>query len=803
MLDAETQRQKGEPIRILHVDDDSTFLEISKLLLLEIDNNLLIDHSCRVSEAFDMLARIKYDVVVSDYEMPQKDGLSFLRQLREQSNFIPFILFTGMGREEVAIKALNLGADGYHNKNGSPDIVYGELLHNIKLTVEKNRVKKALREQEERFAKFLAQVPGMIYQFLRRPEGTYCVPYTSNYISFLFGCSPEEAQNDFSLIAKIIVPEDIETVINSIEQSAADLSVWQCEFRVKVLGEIRWIWGHSVPERLDDGSVVWNGFATDITEHKNAEERLKTAYYFLERVGESIDAGLALISTDYRVFWANSRLRHLEVLPSKRCYEIFNNLSEACPNCGAKKVFEQHASLDVHEFQVSNCGRESAWIELRVTPLKDAKGNLIGALELAIPITERKLEQAALLVSEEKFRKTFNNGPNAFYIATLNEGKMVEINKHFEEMFGYTKGEIIGRTSLDLGIWAVSSDREKIVNLLKEKEEVTNLEIMCVKKNGELFPTEFSVSVLSAGNEQLIVGVIRDISIYRKAEDALKRSEQRYKDLADSLPQIVFETDINGILTFANKSALDIMGYSKEEFSKGISIIDLIEASEQQMAIANLKKLLTNECEVGNNEYSLVKKGGTMFPAIILSNSVFVDGKPVGTRGIAVDITERKNAEEELNRSMNQLMIVNEKLGVVGSLTRHDVRNKLSVVNGHAHLLKKKHKENPDIIDGLSKIEQAVKDAVRVFDFARLYEQIGVEELAFINVEKAVNEAIALFSCLDLKVVNECQGLTVLADSLLPQLLYNLMDNTKKHGKKATTIRVYYESTNSGELRLV
>jgi signal transduction histidine kinase len=147
---------------------------------------------------------------------------------------------------------------------------------------------------------------------------------------------------------------------------------------------------------------------------------------------------------------------------------------------------------------------------------------------------------------------------------------------------------------------------------------------------------------------------------------------------------------------------------------------------------------------------------------------------------------------------------VNEKLGVVGGLTRHDVRNKLSAVTGNAYLLKKKHADQADIVDGLGKMELAVKEIGVIFDFARMYEQIGVEELTFINVRETLTEALGLFSgSLNVKVINDCNGLTLLADSFLRQLFFNLIDNSLKHGKTVTTIRVSYEKVNQDSLRLI
>jgi signal transduction histidine kinase len=107
-------------------------------------------------------------------------------------------------------------------------------------------------------------------------------------------------------------------------------------------------------------------------------------------------------------------------------------------------------------------------------------------------------------------------------------------------------------------------------------------------------------------------------------------------------------------------------------------------------------------------------------------------------------------------------------------------------------------------MDYLGEMETAVQQVVKIFDFARTYEMLGAERLAYVDVEKTIKEATSLFSDLKgVKVTSECHGLTVLADSLLRQLFYNLVDNSLKYGQKITCIRVYYEKTGEDKLKLV
>jgi signal transduction histidine kinase len=124
-------------------------------------------------------------------------------------------------------------------------------------------------------------------------------------------------------------------------------------------------------------------------------------------------------------------------------------------------------------------------------------------------------------------------------------------------------------------------------------------------------------------------------------------------------------------------------------------------------------------------------------------------------------------------------------------------------VNGYAYLLKKKHADQADIVDSLAKMEQAVKDSMKIFDFAKLYEQLGTEELEPIDVEAKVNEAKALFSGPLPKIMCECHGLMVLADSFLRQMFYNFIDNTRKYGQKTSTIKIRCEKTGADSLKLI
>ena len=136
-------------------------------------------------------------------------------------------------------------------------------------------------ELQDHYDKIASIVSGCLYQFRLRPDGTSCLPYASIGLVHLYGIEPEAVREDASAVFERLHPDDVALVQSSITESARDLTAWQCEFRLRLPnGKEKWIFGHSVPEREADGSVLWHGYLTDISERKRSEARIHELAYF-------------------------------------------------------------------------------------------------------------------------------------------------------------------------------------------------------------------------------------------------------------------------------------------------------------------------------------------------------------------------------------------------------------------------------------------------------------------------------------------------------------------------------------------
>lgn len=262
-------------------------------------------------------------------------------------------------------------------------------------------------------------------------------------------------------------------------------------------------------------------------------------------------------------------------------------------------------------------------------------------------------EKEALLEAKVEFENLFESSPEALIVVDL-QGHITLMNMQAEKTFGYARHELIGT---DHDVLVPDQLRAKHNTELKTYVGRPHphvmglgLELSGRRKDGTEFPVDIDLGPLEINKELFVLSIVRDATRRKQLEDKVLESEQKYRELADLIPEIILEADIQGTITYANRKTLDSLNISSEELSKGASIFNYVIPEYQSIAKQKFSRVL-QEGDIGADEYVLLRKDGTTFPVLMHNVSITRHGKTIGIRGIAVDITERKRAEQRLAES--------------------------------------------------------------------------------------------------------------------------------------------------------
>ena len=284
---------------------------------------------------------------------------------------------------------------------------------------------------------------------------------------------------------------------------------------------------------------------------------------------------------------------------------------------------------------------------------RDLKVTIEMALYVAKADVERTTIENNLKESEEKFRNISEQSLMGIGIAQNNKFKY--INQTYARIFGYPIEEMYNWEIEDAIKAIYPEDLEMALEQLTKKQKgdadiKIRYEYRGIKKTGEIIWIEnYSKSIIFRDEPANLISII-DVTERKQAEEASSISEKKFADLANLLPQVVFETDKEGKLTFVNQYAFELFQYTHSDYEKELSALDMIAHEDQEKAVINMSRVLDGET-LGGTEYIMQKRDGSKFPAIVHSTQIVHKGIPAGLRGIIIDITDRKKMERELRVS--------------------------------------------------------------------------------------------------------------------------------------------------------
>ncbi len=227
------------------------------------------------------------------------------------------------------------------------------------------------------------------------------------------------------------------------------------------------------------------------------------------------------------------------------------------------------------------------------------------------------------------------------------EGKFIAVNKSFCKLIEKSSDELIGKDYTY--IYSNEDSQPSIIFELVDVRPVFEREV--VLWNGKKFWFEIISKIITyKTGDKVVLSIFKNITDSKNAISKLQESEAKFKEMTDLLPQIIFETDANGFLTYCNKYSRLLFNIDLNRDISSLNILQFIADKDKARAKENISKKYDKSAN-SNNEYSLVTPEGNSFPVIIFSSLIVKDDKPVGLRGIIIDISERKRLEDSIRKS--------------------------------------------------------------------------------------------------------------------------------------------------------
>ncbi len=271
-------------------------------------------------------------------------------------------------------------------------------------------------------------------------------------------------------------------------------------------------------------------------------------------------------------------------------------------------------------------------------------------------ITERK-QAEGLLVEKEHYYRSILYSMHEDILVIDRDYVVTDMNNSLLTTTGSTREEVVGRHCYEVshGINRPCSEcgEECLLQEVFETGEKRNCSHEHKRVDGSPVQVDILLSPLKDedGNVTHVIEAARDITDIFEAQQALQVSETKFRELVDMLPQVVFETDETGNLTFINQVAIKSFGYSEDDLASGLHATQMIAAKDRDRVADRIRRIMTDQSVSAGSDYTAVRKDGTEFPVIIYSDKMLRNGKAAGIRGIIIDNTERMQAEDKLRDS--------------------------------------------------------------------------------------------------------------------------------------------------------
>lgn len=703
---------KMEPVKVLLIEDDLGYARLIKEMIKDAkEESFTVEHRTDLNKGLKRLSRGGVDVILLDLLLPDSEGLSTFLSVRNRENKVPIVVLTSIEDEKTATTAVRRGAQDYLFKR---EITPGLLVRALSYAVLRNEADEKLRESKMKLRAQYMGIPIPTYTWQKTKNGFVLVNYNDTALATTEG----RISNYLGKIANEIFVDEKE-ILRNLYSCYKKESTVKCEIvdRNDFFSRGR----HLVVSYTYVPPDLVLIHTEDIAEHSQDKKELhRTTNYFESTLRASTDGvvitdfsqNIIMVNEAFCNFFGKKRQEVNETnlfdwlekfegdakkcwaeLEKRVCKEGVSRDVEFAKFLGDKKIhLSVNASVIKEVFDgeaqvVVSIWRDITEKKLAEEELQKAKGELKMRVEertselkeankkLHLEVTNYKREKEMLNETEEMYRLVTDTMEDTAWMMDMNF-VTIYTNPSTTHLRGYTSEELkkmpleVNLTPESLKIAKKRISEEMTPERLAQKDLniSATLDLEFYRKDGSTRWYEIRTSIIrdDDGNPCKILGVSRDISKRKKAEEALLESELKYRNLFENSISPVFTVDLEGNFTSANKALEEIWGYKLSEVV-GTNYRKFVKPEAANEIFKAYNHLFCAGEPIRNMVYNLIRKDGEEITVECYVDVIRKGEKIVGFQGTLRDITEQKQAEVALKESEEKLnTLLNATTEVVG-----------------------------------------------------------------------------------------------------------------------------------------